>query len=319
MSESDNLPAGGTDTAQPLSLDEAANLDWNDPEADNDPGDGDQQSETGEHEAEASQETATAEDDQIEAEAEGTADEADSPEPADDVTVSVNGQKVPLSDLKSGYMRQQDYSRKTQEVANTRRDLEAMSARVSTTVETIADYLVRQIPEAPHPSLAMTDPGRFVQMKAMHETAVAQVNALLEQAGEVKAVTGHLTDQQKRELLQQENAKLAEAFPHTSTEEGRRKFFEAASSAARELGYSDEEIATATDHRMFKLAHYAMLGLRAEQSRAKATQKVVNKPPVASPRRPQGATSQQSARSKEAMKRLARTGSIHDALAVDFD
>lgn len=320
--ESDNLPTGGTDTAQPtLTLDEAANFDFGDPETDTAEADGNQQSEgvTDEVESQEADDTPAEDDDQAETEAEGAEDKTANPEPKDDVTVTVNGEQIALSDLKAGYMRQADYSRKTQEVANGRRDLEAMTARVNQTVGAIADFLVKQIPEAPDPSLAMTNPSEFVQRKAMHEAAVAQVSALLSQAGETNNVANQLTAQQRAEVLRDENAKLAEAFPTTATDEGRKKFFEEAATAAKELGYTDDEIKTVADHRMFKLAHYAMLGLRAEQVKAKAAKKVATVPPVAPQKRQQSANVSQTTRNREAMKRLARSGSIEDAMAIDFD
>lgn len=315
--ESDNLPTGGTDTAQPtLTLDEAANFDFGDPETDTAEAAEDQQSEgvTDEAGSQEADDTTAEDDEQTEAEAEGAEEEAANPEPKDDVTVTVNGEQIALSDLKAGYMRQADYSRKTQEVANGRRDLEAMTARVNQTVGAIADFLVKQIPEAPDPSLAMTNPSEFVQRKAMHEAAVAQVNALLSRAGEAKNVANQLTAQQRADVLRDENTKLAEAFPTTVTDEGRKKFFEEAASAAKELGYTDDEIKTVADHRMFKLAHYAMLGLRAEQAKAKAAKKVASVPPVAPQKRQQGANAVVSQRKQEAMKRLAHTGSLDDAV-----
>src|SRR5690606_6466716 len=133
-------------------------------------------------------------------------------------------ERLALSELKAGYQRQADYSRKTQEVAERRKGLEALSARVNQSVEAIADFLVKQIPAAPDPQLAMTNPGQFVQQKALHEAAAAQVNALLEQAGQVKDVANTLTAEQRKELLASENAKLAERFPTTATGEGRKKF-----------------------------------------------------------------------------------------------
>lgn len=325
--ESDNLPMGGTDTAQPsISLDDAMGIDFYDPSEDNEEIEGSTQSGDENGEAGDSQETdeteANAEDDDpTDDEAEEPADEeADKPEPTDDVTVTVNGEQVALSDLKAGYLRQADYSRKTQEVANTRKGLEAMSARVQTSVNAIAGFLAQQIPEPPDPQLAMTNPGEFVQRKAMHEAAVQQVNALLSQAGEVNSVTNTLTTEQRKELLAEENAKLAEAFPQTATDEGRKTFFDTASTAARELGYSDEEIKAVMDSRMFSLAHYAAIGMRAEKARDKAKAKVVNAPPVAPQKqRQQGANHAVARRNKEAMNRLARTGSIDDAMAIDFE
>lgn len=326
MSGHDNLPSGGTGEAEPLSLDDAMALDIFDPSEDTEEVENAEQSQDEPGEIEDDQEA----DDDIEADAEGEdegetdegddADDEPAPEPTDDVHVTVNGEKVALSELKAGYQRQADYSRKTQEVAEKRKGLEALSARVNQTVEAVADFLIKQIPPAPDPQLAMTDPNRFVQMKAMHEAATAQISALLEQAGQVKQVEQALTNEQKRELLMQENAKLVERFPVTATKEGHAKFFETAATAAKELGYSDDEIKSVMDHRMFALAHYAAMGMRAEKAQAKAKAKVQNAPPVASPKaQKQGVNASKARRNQEAMKRLARTGSIEDALAIDFD
>jgi len=322
MSETTNLPSGGSDSARPSTrLDDPANLNFEEPQEVNQEIDEEQVSEVEPDATDEGQESGEpAETAETETESEGEA-EAETPEVqlTDDVTVDVQGEKLALSELKSGYMREKDYRRKTQEVATTRRDLEALSARVTTSVNAIADFLVKQIPPAPDPSLAMTAPGEFVQRKAMHEAAVAQVDALLAQAGEVKTVENTLTEKQRAELIAQESAKLAEAFPTTATPEGRQKFFDAASSAARELGYTDDEIKTAVDHRMFKLAHYARLGMEAEKAREKAKTKVASVPPVMPQKRPQGQATAKAQANREAMKRLNRTGSLRDALSIDFD
>lgn len=315
MSESDNLAQAGTDTA--LSLEQASQIDFYDPGEDNEEVEEQQpEPQTGEEEPEQ-EEPASVDDEAEPEEEEGPDEESDKPEPEDDVTVTINGEKVALSDLKAGYMRQADYSRKTQEVANRRRDLEALSARVNQSVEAIADYLIRQLPAEPPAQLAVTDPGTYVRQKAIHDAAVQQLNSLLSQVGEVRQVTETLTAEQRRELLEAENAKLAEKFPTVATKEGRDKFFKAAAEAARELGYTDEEIQTAADHRMFALAHYAALGLRAEKAKSQAKAKVENKPPVAKPRRQ--TADAKVLRNREAMKRLEKTGSIHDAVMIDFE
>lgn len=317
-----NLADAGSDSVQPsITLDDAANIDFEDPSEDNDEIDQEQQSETETDEADSQEadETPSEDDGTTEAEDEGAEDEAANPEPKDDVTVTVNGESIALSELKAGYMKEKDYRNKTQELGNKRRDLDALSARVTNSVNAIADFLSKQIPEAPDPSLAMTNPGEFVQRKALHEAAMDQVNAILSSAGEVKDVANQLTKEQRTELLQSENAKLAEAMPSTATPEGRQKFFERAASAAKQLGYSDEDIGQVTDHRTFILAHYAALGLQAEKAREKAKTKVANVPPVTPQKRPQGPNAAKVAKNRDAMKRLARTGSIADAMAIDFD
>ena len=327
MSEAAMTPEkSGNDSVRPsLSLDDAMQIDFHDPDEDTNEVEQESQSESVtdevEEDREAEEINADADvDDEAEAEEQGEEDEASTPEPGDDVSVTVNGQKLTLNELKRGYLREGDYTRKTQVVSQKEKDLESMSARVTKTVDAIADFLMQQIPAAPNPQLAITNPGQFVQQKALHEAAVQQLNALLAQAGEVKGVVGELTAEQKRELLIEENAKLAERFPATTNAEERKKFFDAAYSAAKELGYTEQDIKSVSDHRLFALAHYAALGMQAEKAREKAKQKVQNAPPVAPQKaRPQGTQQAAARRNQDAMKKLARTGSIDDAMAIDFD
>lgn len=248
------------------------------------------------------------------------ADEAAESPATDDATVELpSGEKLKVGELKSGYMRDRDYRHKTTELANKRRDLETLSTRVTDSVNAIADLLVKQIPPAPDASLAMTDPARYVADKAMHDAMMGQVYAVIEQAKAPKDAVNKLSDEQRQELLQSENAKLAEAFPQSAKPETRKQFFADAMGTAAELGFTPDEIGKAVDHRFYKMAHYARLGMQAEQAKAKAVQKVINVPPVVPNKRAAGATASKLRANQDAMKRLAQTGSIHDAALIDFD
>lgn len=325
MSETTNLPMGGSESAHSLSLEEAANLDFLDPSEDNQEVEQDQTSEIEPDEAmdgqEADEPTEPAEDDDPADDTDdGPDDPSDKPEPEDDVTVTVNGERVSLKELKAGFLRRQDYTHKTQEVADRRRDLEALSARVHQSVEAIVDHLTKQIPPAPDPKLAYTNPTAFVQQKAMHEAAVAEVEALLSQVNSPKEVQQQLSQEKLSEIREAELAALAEKFPTTRSKEGFDQFFQTAAAAAKELGYTDAEIQSALDHRLFALSYYASLGMKAEQAKQKAKAKVQSVPPVAPQKAAnQGVKASVARRNQEAMKRLAKTGSIHDALAIDFD
>ncbi len=133
------------------------------------------------------------------------------------------------------------------------------------------------------------------------------------------AVVEALAKAASDEQLEAENAKLIEAFPEIADGEGRLSFFAGAFDVAEALGFSEAEVREVTDHRLFKLAHYARLGLAAEQAKKRAMSKLQRAAaPVARPR-PAGKAGQAPARSREAMKRLTKSGSIRDAMGVDFD
>lgn len=322
-SENDNLPLGGTENTHSLSLDDAANLDFEDPSEDNEEVAAEQQSDEEPVEAtdDVDQETdEAADEDATDDDAETADDDAETAEISDDILVPMHdGKPLPLKELKSGYMRQADYSRKTMELGEKRTSLEALSTRVSASVQAVAEFLQSSIPKAPDDALALTNPGQHYREKMLHDNAMAQVAALIEKANAPKDVLNKLSTEQRTEVLKTENAKLIEAFPTTATPEGRQKFFEGTTNAAKELGFTDEELKGQTDHRLFKLAHYARIGLQAEAAKAKAKSKVVDVPPVAPNKRQPSGNANGVRKNQEAMKRLARSGSIHDAMAIDFD
>jgi len=116
----------------------------------------------------------------------------------------------------------------------------------------------------------------------------------------------------------EENRKLIEQFPATASPKGRQEFFAQAAEAAQAVGFPMEELRGVTDHRMFALAHYASLGMKAQQAQGKAREKAAKAPP-ATPNKPSNPKQNAAARNREAMKRLARTGSIRDAMQVNFE
>jgi hypothetical protein len=238
----------------------------------------------------------------------------------DNVLVTLKGgDQVPLEELKNGYMRDRDYRHKTQEIANKGRSLDEMTTRVNRTIETFADYLAKQLPDEPQTTLAIQNPAEYTRQKAMYDAAMANVQGLIRMANEPKDVRNTLTSQQQSELIASENAKLAEAFPQTTKAEGREKFFTEAFDTARDLGFSDEEMKNLMDHRYFKLAYYARKGIEAEQAKTKVMAKVNNAPPAVPNGKSNGQASQKARGNQDAMKRLSKTGSIKDAMSIDFD
>ncbi len=315
MNDSANLPFGGSKTVdgslEPASFDD---LDFWEP---NEANPQDEEELDGEETVNFAQE-------RDDADAEGDEptfpDEEEAANEAEDMIVTLKGgEEVPLEELKLGYMRDRDYRHKTQDLANRGWMLESMSSRVAATANGVAELIAAQIPDEPPVELRRHDPEAYQRQWALHQAGLEQLARVMALGEGPAAVAAELQAAASEERLEAENAKLLEAFPQTRHDGGRQAFFEDAFEAARELGFSDEEVREVVDHRLFKLAHYARLGLLAERARAKALQKV-NAAPVSTPRMKARSQAQHQRReSREAMQRLSRTGSIRDAMAVDFE
>ncbi len=324
-----NSPSiGESENARPsLSIDQAVKLDFEEP---------DDEEANGEVEAEpqsTSETDETVEDGQetdepaVEGEEPAEPEEGDEAanEAKDTVITLKSGEQVPLEELKLGYMKERDYRYKTKELGEKGRSLDDMTTRVVNTANAIAQFLADQLPAEPDYSMAMSNPNEYVRQKAVYDSALARVQQVISLGQEPQKVANERSQADSEESLAAENAKLLETFPHLAKGDtqqkatARQKFFADAFDTARELGFTDEEMQGQTDHRMFKLAHYARIGLAAEQAKSKAMTKVQNAPPapVKAKQRPVVAADVQQ--SRDAMKRLSKSGSIKDALLIDFD
>ncbi|MCM5689510.1 hypothetical protein M8037_11985 [Sinorhizobium meliloti] len=310
---------GESENARPsLSLDDAANLNFAEPEEANEQEEEEQQSasETGEttEDGQETDKTAAEGDEPAESEQDEAANEAE------DIVVTLKGgEQVPLEELKLGYMRDRDYRHKTMDLGKRSSSLEAMSTRVASTANAIAEFLIQQLPQEPSRAMAIQNPNEYTRAKAVYDSALEQVQRLIDMSAEPKNVAGELNNAVTEETLAAENAKLLEAFPHLVRDDAREKFFSDAFKVGEDLGFSPDEMQGFTDHRYFKVMHYAMLGLQAEQARGKALNKVNNAPPATPKAKPNGAVNPQARKNQDAMKRLSKTGSIKDAMSIDFD
>lgn len=256
-----------------------------------------------------------------EVEPEGETDEAESED--DDTSVSEtielpDGTKVDRDEVVKGYLRQSDYTRKTSELAEQRKTYESEATRINGITEAFIDHLSRMIPAPPDQALAYKDPNAYTRQKAAHDSAVQQVQKIVQMGEQIKQSQGQISQAERQRRVAEENRKLVEKFPQAAEGKGREAFFEQAATAAEAAGFSMDELSAVDDHRLFTLAHYAKIGMESLDKQGKAREKAKKAPPV-SPNKPSSNKRQHAARNREAMKKLAQTGSIRDALRVDFD
>jgi len=295
MDELNNPAFAGTEPVEPHEDDNAEPTTYFDPDEDQDT-----------EEADLDEATDEAEPEEVETEA-----PAETP-----VLVKLpDGTEAPLEEVTKGYLRQADYTRKSQEVAETRKALEADLQRIEGITQAFVDHLSAMVPQQPDPALALRDPNAYVRQKAQYDAAMAQVQKLIEIGNTPKQIKGALEQQDTQQRLAQENAKLAERFPTIANPEGRQKFFANAAEAATAAGFSMDDLKGVSDHRLFVLAHWANEGMKAAKARETAKAKVANVPPTA-PRKPgQPATTNRDA---QAMRKFKAEPTLRNAAKLDW-
>lgn len=288
MSTNNNLPSGGTGTAVDIS-DEALDEFLDEDSEDGATGEGDEE--------QADVEAAASEDDPGDEQPgdaeDGEADEDDGDREADDgsaiklgakadaIVELDDGTKIPLKELAEGYQRQDDYTRKTQALAGERKHFEANVARAVEQVgirekeldqafEMVIDVLSAFTPREPDPSLAYTDPQSFMQMKAMHDAQMRQINQVLDarKASQGKALQA--SEEQKRQFVAMEAEKVADVFPVARDPVKGKDFWVSMFKTASSLGYSDAELNGMDSRAMIGLARLAQYEAREAARSGKA-------------------------------------------------
>lgn len=299
-----------TDTVQPEATDTAEeSWDYYDPEEDT---------------VEAEEDTAT--DDEGEAaetdpEAEEAApeDETEQAEeeeaPAPELLELPDGTQIEREEAVKGYLRQSDYSRKTSEIAQLRESYTAASQRIESVTEALVDHLDKMVPPKPDLALLHTDPARYNREKALHEASLEQLQEIINAGSQAKEATQEVSQKETEQERARNFHALAEKFPQIRSEKGNKEFFGGVVEAAREFGLADE-LQGITDARVYEALHWANIGKKAHAARQKAKAKVAKAPPVA-PNKP--AQNAQVNRNKDAMRKLSKSGSIRDALKIDWD
>jgi hypothetical protein len=246
-------------------------------------------------------------------------DEPEAPQEAAETAVVKlpDGTETTVGELSQGYLRQSDYSRKTAELAESRKAAKAQAEQVEKVTQTLVDHISRFIPDEPDPSLAYSNPQQYATQKAQHDAAVQQFQALLATKDEASQAKTGIDAEERQRLVQEEGQKLFALIPEAANEKTRAAFFDGVGEAAKAIGFSRDEVLNATDHRIYALAHWAKKGMDAEKAKASAKAKVAKTAPTPAKKPGKGARPTNS--NREAMKRLQRSGSIYDAVNVDFE
>ncbi len=246
-----------------------------DPESENGRNDG---PEAGDEDGEPGEDDAD-EDDEQDLEPVTAADEA--------VVTLSDGTQTTVGELKRGNLRESDYTRKSQELAQQRREFEETSSRTSqleeqlaTERQLMATALQGVMPQAPDPALMETDPVAYMQAKEQfeqHQNAVRQTQDLQQQAQQ-RAQAEQAQNQQ--DYLVKERQALLDAMPEFKDQNAYSNFWNSAQTYLRQQGFTTDEISTVADHRFYKVMKDALSyrALLAKKSTAK--QKGEGKPAV---------------------------------------
>jgi hypothetical protein len=238
-------------------------------------------------------------------------------------TVKVDGKEVSvtLDELQKGYSRTQDYTRKTQQIAEVRKQAEQETQAVRAEREQYAQLLgalqtqlQSSEPQVDLERLYHEDPIEWVRQKEVMRERQEKLGAIQSEQQRLSQVAQY--EQQRAmeaQLASQQEALLA-ALPDWKDPKKAKAEKALVIESAKAAGFTDEDLKSVYDHRLVLLLRKAALFDQMVSKRQGIKPVVNNGPRTAKP----GAAGRVSTTTEgtRAKQRLAKTGRIDDAASA---
>lgn len=237
--------------------------------------------------------------------------------------IEIDGSRYTAEDVRRGFLREGDYTRKTQELGQARQALQGQTQQLQQYEQQLAGVLEIAVTALrdtlpPQPDAAMLDQdivGYHKQMAA-HNAAVERLRAIAqlhEQQGQRSRSQQQLTAEQQEALthqrLQQEFALMQEKIPELRTPEGRDTFFREAQTHGAHYGLSVQDIAQIQDHRALAVLKDAIAYRKLQAAKPQTVERIKAAPPIQPAARP-GAGTRQGQAKREANRQFLENPTI---------
>ena len=248
--------------------------------------------------------------------------------------VNINGEEhqVPLDELLKGYSRQSDYTRKTQELSEQRKSIEANQAQWSAEVQQIQterqQYVnalqnviensmgsLDQFATVDWDTLKNDNPLEYITKRDEFREAQDKVRQAQYQQQQAQQTYQQESQRLHQRVLQEEHGKLVEALPEWQETQSRQKLSSEIKDYALSQGYTSEEIGSLIDHRSLMTLYKAMKFDKASSPDV-VNKKVKNKPKVIRAGSPRTKSDVGKQKHTSKMKRLQKSGHVDDAASI---
>lgn len=289
MDTEGNTPQSGTAPSDSVEIKSAAELfaeeeesheGQSEPEADEEAG------ETGKQDDEAEGEEPKAEASEESEEAEGESDDGEDSASS----IEIEGKSYTLEEVKKGFMLQADYTRKTQELAEHKKEfasaverLEQQDQATRGALAVAQEVLKAFIPPEPDIGLVRTDQAAYLEQKAMRDQAMAIVAQLQSQMTNVEEQSKSRSSDMSREQFAAELEKAKAKIPEIASDEGLSKFRNDAIAYAKAKGFDAPDFGSVTTAFHLQMLSDAMKFRKLQSEKMKAVAKAKTAPKIAKP------------------------------------
>jgi hypothetical protein len=261
----------------------------------------------------------------VASESEEAVEEAQEEEQRFVVKAAGEEREVTLQELIEGYQKGTDYHKKTNALAEQRKAVEAEKAAVEQAkqardayaerLKVMDQFLSQQMQGEDIESLKETDPIAYAVKVAEMTRQEKQLQQLRAEQQRIAREQQAEQEVQMERRIAEEAQKVASAIPDYADPKKGEKVRSDLRAFAKSIGYSDAELASATDSRAVVTLWMAAQYQKLQQSKPGVTKKVTEAPKLLKPGTATGKTIQSEA-AKQDFARLKKTGSRQDAARV---
>jgi hypothetical protein len=250
----------------------------------------------------------------------GEEEEQEEQEQPQTFTVKVDGKEVAvtLDELQKGYSRTQDYTRKTQQIAEVRKQVEAETQAVraergqyAQLLGALQAQLQASEPQVDLDRLYNEDPIEWVRQKEVLRERQEKAYAIQAEQQRLIQLSQQEQQQSMQQHLESQKDALLAALPEWKDPKKAKLEKAMLIESAKSAGFSDEDLKSVYDHRLVLLLRKAALFDQMVSKRQGIKPVTNNGPRPAKP----GAAGRVSTTSEvtRAQQRLAKTGRVDDA------
>ena len=251
-------------------------------------------------------------------------EDSEEEKPDQTFTVKVDGTEVTvtLDELQKGYSRTQDYTRKTQQIAEIRRQVESEAEAIRAERSQYAQLLgalESQVQQAAEPNidwdrLYQEDPIEWVRQKEVMRENQAKSQAIQFEKQRLAEISQQEQAQQMQSYLAQQRDELLKVLPDWKDPNKAKKEKELLIDFGQKAGFSADELKNIFDHRVVNVLRKAALYEQMMTKRQNIKPVTNNGPRPAKP----GAAGRISTTSEatRAKQRLAKSGRVNDAASA---
>ncbi|MDA5636552.1 MULTISPECIES: hypothetical protein [Agrobacterium] len=202
----------------------------------------------------------------------------------------IDGNQVSLSEIRSSYMRQADYTKKTQEIAEQRkfyqenqRDVNSLRSEALAGIEALKQQVSIEFRQMEYPDfdwLSENDPAEYVRQKAQWERREYAVRQIYEAETALKQKAAAYEEEQRQIAIQESSNRFFEKYPDLKDKNKADEVFSDITGLLLDTGFNEQEIKSIADFRIIDLLYRVVQAEKAQKAIPQVVEKIAKKPVI---------------------------------------